>query len=70
MASRHMRRTDIQLIPLGSAYLCQNCQLVGNVSTECPGCGSQALLCLAGVMDREEPVLTVGSAERVALRAN
>lgn len=70
MASRHMRRTEIQLIPLGSAYLCQNCQLVGNVSTECPGCGSQALLCLAGVMDREEPVLTVGTGGRETLCVN
>ncbi|MGA2341070.1 MAG: hypothetical protein ABSF75_14330 [Terracidiphilus sp.] len=41
-------------IPLNSAYLCQDCNAVGNSSMRCPACASQALLGLAGVFDREE----------------
>jgi len=41
-------------IPLNSAYLCQDCDSVGNSAMRCPACASQALLGLAGVFDREE----------------
>jgi hypothetical protein len=40
-------------IPLERAYLCEDCHTVGNCSTNCPACASNALLCLAGVLNRE-----------------
>ena len=43
----------MQLIPLWSAYLCQDCSCVGNNAKQCPGCASAALLGLASVLDRE-----------------
>jgi len=41
-------------IPLNSAYLCQDCDSVGNSAMRCPACASQALMGLAGVFDRKE----------------
>jgi hypothetical protein len=41
-------------IPLNSAYLCQDCDSVGNNSMRCPACGSGVLMGLAGVFDRRE----------------
>jgi len=41
-------------IPLNSAYLCQDCDAVGNSSIRCPACASEVLMGLAGVFDREE----------------
>jgi hypothetical protein len=41
-------------IPLNSAYLCQDCNAVGNSSIRCPACASEVLMGLAGVFDREE----------------
>lgn len=43
----------MQLIPLSSAYLCQDCNCIGNNANHCPACASSALLGLAGVLDRE-----------------
>jgi hypothetical protein len=43
-------------IPLNQAYLCQDCNAVGNDSTRCPACASEVLLALAGVFDRKEEV--------------
>jgi hypothetical protein len=43
-----------QHIPLMSAYLCQDCECVGNSATQCPACASSALLGLACVLNREE----------------
>ncbi|HTB96286.1 MAG TPA: hypothetical protein VK716_04710 [Terracidiphilus sp.] len=40
-------------IPLTSAYLCQDCECIGNCATSCPACASRALLALAGVLNRE-----------------
>ena len=68
MASRHIGLDAIQMIPLSSAYLCQDCRMVGNLSTLCPACGSGALLTLATVMDREvEIVLAVAPVGTEAL---
>jgi hypothetical protein len=39
-------------IPLNSAYLCQDCDAVGNSAMNCPACGSHVLLGLASVFDR------------------
>jgi hypothetical protein len=40
--------------PLNSAYLCQDCDAVGNSSMRCPACASSVLLGLAGVFNRRE----------------
>ena len=46
----------MQHIPLGYAYLCQDCNSVGNCAEKCPACASQVLMCLAGVLDRQAGV--------------
>ncbi len=43
-----------QYIPLTSAYLCQDCDCVGNSASHCPACASSALLNLACVLNRNE----------------
>jgi hypothetical protein len=40
-------------MPLAAAYLCQDCDSVGNSSTHCLACASEVLLGLAAVLDRE-----------------
>jgi hypothetical protein len=45
-----------QYIPLASAYLCQDCDSVGNSSMRCPACASEVLMGLAGVLDRKEKI--------------
>jgi primosomal protein N' len=42
-----------QFIPLARAYLCQDCDSVGNNAMHCPSCSSQVLMGLAGVLDRK-----------------
>jgi hypothetical protein len=44
----------LQYIPLMSAYLCQDCDCVGNSATQCPACASTALMNLASVLNRNE----------------
>lgn len=44
--------TEVQHFPLGFAYLCQDCDAVGNNAAKCPACASEVLLCLAGVLNR------------------
>jgi hypothetical protein len=41
-------------IPLKFAYLCPNCNCVGNCAAQCPACASAALMSLASVLDRDE----------------
>jgi len=48
----HMTFVSMQHIPLTSAYLCQDCNCVGNCSVQCPACASEALMGLAGVLNR------------------
>jgi hypothetical protein len=43
-----------QYIPLANAYLCQDCDSVGNNAMRCPACASEVLMGLAGVFDRKE----------------
>jgi len=43
----------MEYIPIGSAYLCADCNSIGNNSQRCPACASTVLLNLAGVLDRE-----------------
>lgn len=44
----------LQHIPLKSAYLCQDCDCVGNSATSCPACASKALLGLSCILNRPE----------------
>jgi hypothetical protein len=41
-------------IPLNAAYLCLDCDTVGNSAMQCPACASHVLMGLAGVIGREE----------------
>lgn len=43
-----------QHIPLQNAYLCEDCETVGNCANTCPACASKALMALAAVLNREE----------------
>ncbi|MGB8028777.1 MAG: hypothetical protein WCF30_03845 [Terracidiphilus sp.] len=57
-----MKFTQMQHIPLASAYLCPDCNCIGigNCASQCPACASPVLLALANVLNREperEPVL-------------
>jgi len=49
-----MNSPMLQHIPLESAYLCQDCDCVGNSATHCPACASTALMNLAAVLNRNE----------------
>jgi ferredoxin len=40
-------------IPLSSAYLCQDCNSIGNCARQCPACASEVLMSLSGVLNRE-----------------
>jgi len=51
--SEAMTHCNMQHIPLSSAYLCQDCNSVGNCAMQCPACASVVLMGLAGVLDRE-----------------
>jgi hypothetical protein len=43
----------LQHMPLKSAYLCEDCNSIGNSAVQCPACASHALLDLSAVLDRE-----------------
>jgi hypothetical protein len=45
---------SMQHMPLTCAYLCADCQCVGNCPSHCPACASRALIGLASVLNREE----------------
>lgn len=49
-----MTRSALQHIPLTGAYLCQDCNSVGNSAMNCPACASTVLLALAVVLNRED----------------
>jgi RNA polymerase subunit RPABC4/transcription elongation factor Spt4 len=49
-----VNRPALDHFPLNRAYLCQDCNAVGNNAMNCPACASTVLLGLAGVLDREE----------------
>ncbi len=48
-----MKLTAMQHIPLACAYLCPDCNCIGNCAEQCPLCASSVLLGLASVLDRE-----------------
>jgi hypothetical protein len=43
----------MQHFPLKSAYLCQDCNAVGNNAMNCPACASSVVMNLASVLDRD-----------------
>ena len=43
----------LQHIPLSSAYLCQDCNSIGNCARQCPACASEVLMSLSAVLNRE-----------------
>lgn len=49
-----MNPTETIHLPLASAYLCEDCSCVGNSPKQCPACASEALMGLAGVLNRTE----------------
>jgi hypothetical protein len=49
-----MTHVSMQLIPLSTAYLCQDCSVVGNSPHQCPACASSVLMGLASVLDRKQ----------------
>ena len=51
-----MTFVSMQHMPLSSAYLCEDCHCVGNCAEQCPACASSALMCLAGVLNRQQPI--------------
>jgi hypothetical protein len=50
---KQMTFVSMQHMPLTSAYLCQDCNCIGNCARQCPACASEALIGLAGVLDRK-----------------
>lgn len=50
---KHMTFVSMQHMPLTSAYLCEDCNCVGNCAQQCPACASEALIGLAGVLNRK-----------------
>ncbi len=48
-----MEFIQMQHIPLASAYLCPDCNCIGNCAGQCPACASPILLALANVLDRK-----------------
>jgi hypothetical protein len=52
-----MTYMKMQYIPLDSAYLCPDCNSIGNNSGICPACACTALMSLACVLDRDVTVV-------------
>jgi ferredoxin len=46
-----MSTTELQHMPLSAAWLCQDCNSVGNCAKQCPACASSVLMSLATVLD-------------------
>jgi len=43
----------LQHFPLSSAYLCQDCNSIGNNANQCPACASEVLMNLSTILNRE-----------------
>jgi len=64
-----MKFVSMQHMPLTSAYLCQDCNCVGNNAMQCPACASTALMGLAGILNREEEQRVRISSPRLLIQA-
>ena len=63
-----MTLLSIQYMPLASAYLCEDCHCVGNCAEQCPACASEALMGLAGVLNRGQSLEKIEPTFRVKLK--
>ncbi len=52
-------------IPLDAAYVCLDCNSVGNCAMQCPACASTMLMGLAGVLNREVDAVVEQVVERM-----
>lgn len=48
----------LQHFPLSSAYLCQDCNSIGNNANQCPACASEVLMNLSTVLNRDENMIS------------
>jgi hypothetical protein len=44
----------LQHFPLSSAYLCQDCNSIGNNANQCPACASEVLMSLSAILNRAD----------------
>lgn len=47
----------LQHFPLRNAYLCQDCNSIGNNANQCPACASEVLMSLSAILNRDENVM-------------
>jgi hypothetical protein len=47
----------LQHFPLASAYLCQDCNAIGNNANHCPACASEVLMSLSAILNREDSLM-------------
>jgi len=47
----------LQHFPLASAYLCQDCNAIGNNANQCPACASEVLMSLSAILNREDSLM-------------
>lgn len=47
----------LQHFPLSSAYLCQDCNAIGNSANQCPACASEVLMSLSAILNREDNLM-------------
>ena len=47
----------LQHFPLASAYLCQDCNAIGNNANQCPACASEVLMSLSAVLNRSNDTM-------------
>jgi hypothetical protein len=57
ISGEFMESATVNHFPLNSAYLCQDCDTVGNNGTQCPACASHALMGMAVVFGRKEGIV-------------
>ena len=46
--------SEMQHIPLKAAYLCSDCETVGNCANRCPACACESVMSLANVLNRKD----------------
>ena len=51
------KTSESQHMPLEFAYLCPDCESVGNNARKCPACASTVLMCLSTVLNREPALM-------------
>ncbi|MFZ0303349.1 MAG: hypothetical protein WAL75_11705 [Terracidiphilus sp.] len=64
-----MTFVSMQHIPLSDAYLCQDCDHIGNCARCCPSCASEAIMGLASVLNRQPEERTQVAYSRVSALA-